>query len=73
MLCSRAVGLLTSRYASRVISALAMRVELIDRDDKSVPIGEFIETYLNYMHEPTLSSGNRWGVASAARGASCGR
>jgi len=27
-------------------------VELIDRDDKSVTIAEFIETYLNYMHEP---------------------
>jgi len=26
--------------------------ELIDRDDKSVTIAEFIETYLNYMHEP---------------------
>ena len=27
-------------------------VELIDRDDRSVTIAEFIETYLNYMHEP---------------------
>jgi len=27
-------------------------VELIDRDDKSVTIAEFIEIYLNYMHEP---------------------
>jgi len=26
--------------------------ELIDRDDKSVTIAEFIETYPNYMHEP---------------------
>jgi hypothetical protein len=27
-------------------------IELIDSDDKSVTIAEFVETYLNYMHEP---------------------
>jgi MOSC domain-containing protein YiiM len=27
-------------------------VEMIDRDDNSVTIAEFIDTYLNYMHEP---------------------
>jgi MOSC domain-containing protein YiiM len=27
-------------------------IELVDRDDKSVTISEFIDTYLNYMHEP---------------------
>ena len=25
---------------------------MIDRDDRSVTIAEFIETYLNYRHEP---------------------
>jgi hypothetical protein len=27
-------------------------VEMIDRDDNSVTIAEFIDTYLNYMHAP---------------------
>lgn len=27
-------------------------IELVDRDDKSITISEFIDTYLNYMHEP---------------------